>query len=67
MADPTPSNNSRERSEAMQLISKKVMEAKNYRMERAITMEEVKNMVFAMPKDKSPGIDGMTIEVLTRC
>lgn len=65
--DPSTKCFDKERSAALSLITKKVNEQDNQIMARRVTAEEVRSVVFEMLKDKSPGIDGVTIEVLIKC
>lgn len=50
----------------MNLITKKITEEENRVMIVAPTEDEIKQMVKGLPKEKSLGIDGVTIEILTK-
>lgn len=47
-------------AEILTLIDKKVTTQKNLNMGRLPSEAEIKKMVFGLPKDKAPGIDGVT-------
>ncbi|KAG7593526.1 Reverse transcriptase domain [Arabidopsis thaliana x Arabidopsis arenosa] len=46
------------------LVSYRCSEAEKLKLVREVSEEEIKETLFAMPKDKSPGPDGFTVEFL---
>lgn len=65
--DPDTYNFNKDREQALRLIHSRIRDEDNTLMERTPTIEEVLKVINEMPKEKSPGIDGVTIEVLVKC
>ncbi|KAL3678987.1 hypothetical protein R1sor_021943 [Riccia sorocarpa] len=53
-----------QRAEVLRLISKKVSPSQNERLVRRPIPEEIKELVWGLAKEKAPGHDGLTAEVL---
>lgn len=64
--DASTENFVRESSSALELITS-VSAAEDACMERTPWHEEILEVVSEMPKEKSPGIDGETVEILPHC
>lgn len=65
--DEVVEHNIEERKMALKLITTKVTEEENEVLVATPTHEEVNKVVRNMPTRKSPGLDGMTFEVLKKC
>lgn len=55
------------RRELLRYTTVRVIEAQWTRIEGIPTREEIRKVLRKMQKEKSPGLDGMTIEVLAAC
>lgn len=52
--------------EALALITEHLSEADNMLLEFLPEDEEIEKVVFSFPLEKSPGLDGVTIEIMIR-
>ncbi|KAL3676158.1 hypothetical protein R1sor_026106 [Riccia sorocarpa] len=57
--------NSRER--VLSYVKSAVTAQQNQELEVTPTMEELEGIVKRLPEEKAPGLDGATVEVLTKC
>ncbi|KAL3675236.1 hypothetical protein R1sor_025184 [Riccia sorocarpa] len=57
----------RHRRQVLRLLSKKIPPEANEILERIPDAEEIEDLVKALPKNKAPGADGVTAEMLTLC
>ncbi|KAL3692478.1 hypothetical protein R1sor_006129 [Riccia sorocarpa] len=63
-ADPETEEVERTRREALQLIDKRLKPEQNEQLDAMPTEELIEEVVLSLSKDKAPGIDGVTVEVL---
>lgn len=66
-SDPQVVGNQVERVAVLSLITKKVSQLENDRLIRCPNHLEIKKVVFSFHNEKSPGLDGITTEVLHKC
>ncbi|KAL3677354.1 hypothetical protein R1sor_027302 [Riccia sorocarpa] len=62
-----PSNHLEEETATLATLDKKLDGEDNLKLQLIPDEEEIRTIVKNMPKDKSPGIDGITAEVLQEC
>ncbi|KAL3690792.1 hypothetical protein R1sor_004443 [Riccia sorocarpa] len=55
------------RARVMSYVKPRVTERQNHELVEAPSMEELEDIVKRLPEDKAPGLDGATVEVLTKC
>jgi hypothetical protein len=65
--NPEVTHNHREQQEVFNLIPRQVTEAQNGRILAVPDDEEIQKVVFSIKSKKSPGLDGITGEMLRSC
>ncbi|KAL3675533.1 hypothetical protein R1sor_025481 [Riccia sorocarpa] len=60
--EPETEQDIRKRAETLRLVKAKLSAQQNRKLVRRPTLEEIQALVKSLPSDKSPGLDGMTIE-----
>ncbi|KAL3688213.1 hypothetical protein R1sor_014522 [Riccia sorocarpa] len=55
------------RARVLSYVKPRVTERQNHELVEAPSMEELEDIVKRLPEDKAPGLDGATVEVLTKC
>ncbi|CAM6086928.1 unnamed protein product [Calypogeia fissa] len=65
--DYTVDNNTVARREVLDLVSRFLTDEENARLIRVPDKDEIQTIVDNLPKDKSPGLDGVTVELLRAC
>jgi hypothetical protein len=66
-ADPTVRNNQEMQDEALDLLTDQVSSEANELLDVKPIEEEILGVIRAMKKEKAPGIDGVTAEMLVGC
>ncbi|KAL3690929.1 hypothetical protein R1sor_004580 [Riccia sorocarpa] len=65
--EPEADNVEQLRQDLLSLTDKRLTTSQNRSLRTRPTEEFIKEVVFSLPSDKAPGIDGVTFEVLVEC